>query len=103
MTAESLPPETTVRPSDPSATALTAPVCPVNGSPIRSPDAGSQMMTVPSDPAAATRSDTRPGSKTRDQVPRVPPPTFDLNGLTDQVIRAIDRRIIAQRERLGRP
>jgi hypothetical protein len=27
---------------------------------------------------------------------------LDVNRLTDQVIRAIDRRIMAQRERLGR-
>jgi hypothetical protein len=30
------------------------------------------------------------------------PTTVDVNRLTDQVIQAIDRRIIAQRERLGR-
>lgn len=32
----------------------------------------------------------------------VAPPAIDLNRLTDQVIQAIDRRIVAQRERLGR-
>jgi hypothetical protein len=29
-------------------------------------------------------------------------PAIDVNRLTDQVIRAIDRRIIANRERMGR-
>ncbi|MFA4902810.1 MAG: hypothetical protein WC600_08695 [Desulfobaccales bacterium] len=29
--------------------------------------------------------------------------SLDLNHLTEQVIQAIDRRIAAQRERLGRP
>jgi hypothetical protein len=34
--------------------------------------------------------------------PRPPDPAIDLNRLTDEVIQAIDRRIVAQRERLGR-
>jgi hypothetical protein len=29
-------------------------------------------------------------------------PPIDLNRLTDQVVQAIDRRIIAHRERMGR-
>lgn len=36
------------------------------------------------------------------QVPGHGEPPLDLNRLTDQVVQAIDRRIIAQRERLGR-
>jgi hypothetical protein len=36
------------------------------------------------------------------QVPGHGEPPLDLNSLTDQVVQAIDRRIIAQRERLGR-
>ena len=34
---------------------------------------------------------------------RPPEQAIDVNRLTDQVIQAIDRRIVAQRERLGRP
>jgi len=36
------------------------------------------------------------------QVPGHGEPPLDLNHLTDQVVQAIDRRIIAQRERMGR-
>jgi hypothetical protein len=45
-------------------------------------------------------------SRTRPATAQVPGhgelPSLDLNRLTDQVVQAIDRRIIAQRERLGR-
>jgi hypothetical protein len=34
--------------------------------------------------------------------PRAPEAAIDVNRLTEQVIQAIDRRIVAQRERLGR-
>lgn len=67
-----------------------------------SPDARSERRP-PSDPAAATTLQARPDRMLRDRVTRAPQPIVDVNGLTDQVIRAIDRRIIAQRERLGRP
>jgi hypothetical protein len=33
---------------------------------------------------------------------RLDAPAVDLNRLTDQVIAAIDRRVVARRERLGR-
>jgi hypothetical protein len=43
---------------------------------------------------------SRTGGTSVGSQPDIPP--LDLNRLTDQVIRAIDHRIIAQRERLGR-
>jgi hypothetical protein len=33
--------------------------------------------------------------------PRLPLPAIDVEGLADQVIRTIDQRVIAARERLG--
>jgi hypothetical protein len=38
----------------------------------------------------------------RGQRPPAPTPAVDVNRLTESVIQAIDRRIIAQRERMGR-
>jgi hypothetical protein len=83
----------------PSLLAGTAPLRRV----LRASPATVTERKPPSDAAAAPRSDTRPDGNVRDRVARAPQPALDLNGLTNQVIRAIDRRIIAQRERLGRP
>ena len=49
------------------------------------------------------RGDVTPirGGRSQDFGGTTEPPTVDVNRLTDQVLRAIDRRIIAQRERLG--
>jgi hypothetical protein len=52
----------------------------------------SSAPEVPDEPAT---------SITRRATPAGPPPV-DVNELTEQVIRAIDQRIIAQRERMGR-
>ena len=50
---------------------------------------------------------TRPPNGTTGDGQRMPPPAaaqapLDVNRLTDQVIQNIDRRIVAQRERLGK-
>jgi len=63
-----------------------------------------------SDPRVAAQSSPKPEVVTdrRAPVPRSPSvvaasiPSLDVERLTDQVIKGIDRRIIAQRERLGR-
>ena len=58
------------------------------------------------EPAAAevlaTDSSRSARTGTRKVVPRESQPAVDLNRLTDEVIQAIDRRILSQRERLGR-
>ena len=51
-----------------------------------------------SQPETAKRADT----KTFSSTPGTAPPAIDVERLTSEVVRAIDRRIIAQRERLGR-
>lgn len=43
------------------------------------------------------------GQKKFKAVPLASVPSIDINRLTDQIIQTIDRRIIAQRERMGRP
>jgi hypothetical protein len=35
--------------------------------------------------------------------PPQPPPPIDIENLAEQVLQLLDRRIIAQRERMGRP
>lgn len=57
--------------------------------------------------AVATTGDSRPpahdGAPARPSTPPAPiPPALDLGRLTDQVMSAIDGRLIAQAERLGR-
>ena len=60
---------------------------------------------APIPPAPARHADqlasggTRPGATPSREGPR---PPVDVNRLADDVIRVIDRRIIAERERLGR-
>jgi hypothetical protein len=52
--------------------------------------------------AAGSRVEDRAMSRVASSQSHLPGPMLDLTQLTDQVIRAIDQRIIAQRERLGR-
>ena len=54
-------------------------------------------------PMTESRRDARTDVKTGDRMVRAAESALDVNGLTDRVIQAIDRRIIAQRERMGRP
>lgn len=53
-------------------------------------------------PAEGSRPVRGEGLRATGTSPRPPEQVIDVNRLTDQVIQAIDRRIIAQRERLGR-
>jgi hypothetical protein len=56
-----------------------------------------------STPVAEQTIDRRmPERKTNNEIHRGVEAPMDLNRLTDQIIQTIDRRIIAQRERLGR-
>ena len=80
---------------------LLAGVTPLRSVLRTAPDARSERRP-PSDRAAATTAHVRT-DRTLPDVTRAPHAIVDVNGLTDQVIRAIDRRIIARRERLGRP
>jgi hypothetical protein len=59
--------------------------------------AGESAPTPPHEPAAASAA-----RRSSSGSPQTDSPPVDLNQLTEEVIRAIDRRIIAQRERLGR-
>lgn len=43
-----------------------------------------------------------PGGSGPQPPPSPPPPALDLDRITDDVVRRIDRRIVAHRERLGR-
>lgn len=67
----------------------------------------SAAAALPSPPAAVAARPVRPApSAGRHGFPERPGPAApspaDLERLTDQVIRAVDRRIIAQRERMGK-
>lgn len=53
-------------------------------------------------PAESSPTESQAELKAGNSRPRPGEGSLDLNQLTDQVIRAIDHRIIAQRERLGR-
>jgi hypothetical protein len=93
------PGDTTGRVVSPAA-ANQPPVTPVSRVFTRSAPAsqeGGSAPTLPHEPTTASTVRHSSG----DSAPTDSPPV-DLNRLTDEVIRAIDRRIIAQRERLGR-
>jgi hypothetical protein len=57
-----------------------------------------RAASAESQPATAKPTDAKAFSST----PATTPPAIDVERLTNEVVRAIDRRIIAQRERLGR-
>jgi hypothetical protein len=76
---------------------LARPVSRVVRRPIAEPAITNHRLTAET---ATTLPGRRPGVASRANPPA--PPPIDMNRLTDQVIQAIDRRIIAQRERLGR-
>lgn len=67
-----------------------------------------RMAVQPGAQAAPASLESIPPAFRRPEVPTRPGPEelladIDVNRLTDQVIQAIDRRVIAQRERLGLP
>lgn len=87
---------------DSAATAGTAGVDPQTGWAL--PVAGGSPALVV---AASAASVAAPAPGTRDAEPhwsadRVTPASIDLERLADQVVRHIDRRIVAHRERVGR-
>lgn len=98
-------PRSVERPADvPELTSMPPPLLPVlrvvhrpPGVPGQSEPGRLSNMATPGAHSAETT--TRPGWPA---VPGRDGPAVDLNHLTDQVIQAIDRRIIAHRERLGR-
>jgi hypothetical protein len=57
----------------------------------------------PAAPAEASRVDVAATPGRAPAPPVLEPPAVDVGRLADQVIDVIDRRIVAQRERLGRP
>ena len=56
--------------------------------------------TVGDEPSAAVRRE--PAGSSREPWPGSPP-QVDVEGLTEQVVRRIDERIVAFRERMGKP
>ncbi len=67
----------------------------------RAVPAETESVASPRTMAGASGANYEAGRSTNAR-PQPPQPAIDVNQLTDQVIKAIDRRIIAQRERLGR-
>jgi hypothetical protein len=72
----------------------------VRRTPVPAQQESSEHMRHVGQPPAAKPDSWRSGSAGGEA--RNAPTTFDVNRLTEQVVQAIDRRIIAQRERLGR-
>jgi hypothetical protein len=68
-----------------------------------SQDRGRGPRPVPAPVPVQRASAARAEMRMRDSGPRPSEQALDVNSLTDRVIQAIDRRIVAQRERMGRP
>ncbi|MEV0390283.1 hypothetical protein [Nonomuraea sp. NPDC050643] len=69
---------------------------PVTGPPVPAGPVVTRVPPRPPVPGPEPRTAADPGP------PPLPPPALDLDRITDDVVRRIDRRIVAHRERLGR-
>jgi hypothetical protein len=87
-------------PADPPATVFPAPPAPAEAAaPTRRGRPAMDFRTAAARPAISEQT-ARP--QPRGHAPDAPREALDLERLTDHVVRAIDRRIVAQRERVGR-